>query len=114
MPSISHPQEGLITSPEFDKVPLTATVRPVKAAGEEPEDIPLTELPVAAAASAGVSDALNSRERGLTVGTLPSALAGVVSVRATATFEEVITLMVLHDFSQQPVLAGPHNLPLRT
>ncbi|MFC0050942.1 CBS domain-containing protein [Streptomyces actinomycinicus] len=46
----------------------------------------------------------------MTVGTLPSALAGVISVKPTATFEEVITLMVLHDFSQLPVLAGPHNL----
>ncbi|MFF0780894.1 CBS domain-containing protein [Streptomyces sp. NPDC003720] len=101
---------SLITSPEFDKVSLTATVRLVKAAEEQTEDVPLAGLPVTAVAAAGVSEELDPRETGLTVGTLPSALAGVVSVKPTATFEEVITLMVLHDFSQLPILAGPHNL----
>ncbi|MFK0100997.1 CBS domain-containing protein [Streptomyces sp. NPDC091040] len=100
---------SLITSPEFDKVSLTATVQLVKAAEEQTEDMPLAGA-VPVAASTGVSEKLDSRETGLTVGTLPSALAGIVSVKPTATFEEVITLMVLHDFSQLPVLAGPHNL----
>lgn len=101
---------SLITSPEFDKVPLTSSVHLVKAAEEDPEDILLTGPPPAITASAGASEELESRETGLTVGTLPSALGGVISVKPTATFEEVITLMVLHDFSQLPVLAGPHNL----
>ncbi|MDT3726168.1 hypothetical protein ROS62_15275 [Streptomyces sp. DSM 41972] len=98
---------SLITSPGFDKVPLTATVELVKAAEEEaPEDIQVG-VPAPTASSAPDKE---SRENGLTVGTLPSALGGVVSVKPTATFEEVITLMALHDFSQLPVLAGPHNL----
>ncbi|MER6080129.1 CBS domain-containing protein [Streptomyces sp. NPDC001833] len=101
---------SLITSPEFDKVPLTTTVHLVKAAEEEADDIPLTGSPATITVPAGASDEQESRETGLTVGTLPSALGGVVSVKPTATFEEVITLMVLHDFSQLPVLAGPHNL----
>jgi len=101
---------SLTTSPEFDKVPLTATVELVKAAEEQTEDISLAGSPVTAAPPAGVSEELDSRETGLTIGTLPSALAGIVSVNPTATFEEVITLMLLHDFSQLPVLAGPHNL----
>ncbi|KUJ38367.1 hypothetical protein ADL25_24405 [Streptomyces sp. NRRL F-5122] len=101
---------SLITSPEFDKVSLTATVQLVKAAEEQTQDIPLAGSPATAAAPVGVSEELDSRETGLTIGTLPSALAGIVSVKPTATFEEVITLMVLHDFSLLPVLAGPHNL----
>ncbi|MGQ4366119.1 restriction system modified-DNA reader domain-containing protein [Streptomyces sp. SAS_272] len=101
---------SLITSPEFDKVPLTATVHLVKAAEEDAENIPLAGLPSAVTVPAGTSEEQESRETGLTVGTLPSALGGVISVKPTATFEEVITLMVLHDFSQLPVLAGPHSL----
>ncbi|MEU2620842.1 CBS domain-containing protein [Streptomyces sp. NPDC007157] len=101
---------SLITSPEFDKVPLTTTVHLVKAAEEEVDDVPLTGSPATITVSAGASDEQESRETGLTVGTLPSALGGVISVKPTATFEEVITLMMLHDFSQLPVLAGPHNL----
>lgn len=101
---------SLTTSPEFDKVPLTATVHLVKATEEDTEEISLTGLPETVIVPAGAPEDLESRETGLTVGTLPSALGGVVSVKPTATFEEVITLMVLHDFSQLPVLAGPHNL----
>ncbi|MER6676091.1 CBS domain-containing protein [Streptomyces sp. NPDC000983] len=101
---------SLITSPEFDKVPLTATVQLVKAAEEDAEDIPLAGSSASVTAPTGPSEEQESRETGLTVGTLPSALGGVISVKPTASFEEVITLMVLHDFSQLPVLAGPHNL----
>jgi predicted transcriptional regulator len=99
---------SLITSPGFDKVPLTTTIELVKAAEEDPQEGALTSAPVPASLSA--SDEEESQETGLTVGTLPSALGGVVSVKPTATFEEAITLMALHDFSQLPVLAGPHNL----
>ncbi|MGW1590488.1 restriction system modified-DNA reader domain-containing protein [Streptomyces sp. NPDC002386] len=101
---------GMVTSPGFDKVPLTTTVRLVKEAAEEEKDVDsapespfrmLTGLPADAA----------SPETGLTVGTLPSALGdAVVSVKPTATFEEAITLMTLYDFSQLPVLTSPHNL----
>lgn len=101
---------SLLTSPEFDKVPLTAMVQLVKTAEEDTEDNPLTGSPATITVPAGTAEEQESRETGLTVGTLPSALGGVISVKPTATFEEVITLMVLHDFSQLPVLAGPHNL----
>ncbi|MGA5843356.1 N-6 DNA methylase [Streptomyces pseudogriseolus] len=43
---------------------------------------------------------------GLTVGDLPSALGGVVSVPPSATFDEAITRMVINDYSQLPVLSG--------
>ncbi|MFJ8939798.1 CBS domain-containing protein [Streptomyces sp. NPDC102365] len=101
---------SLITSPEFDKVPLGTTVHLVKAAEEDVEDIPITGPPATVLVPTGTSEEPDSRETGMTVGTLPSALGGVISVKPTATFEEAITLMVLHDFSQLAVLAGPHNL----
>ncbi|MFI8993819.1 CBS domain-containing protein [Streptomyces sp. NPDC053542] len=101
---------GLFTSPEFDKVPLSATVQLVKATEPEKDTGLPTEALMTGAVPAGASEELEPREAGLTVGTLPSALGGVISVKPTATFEEVITLMVLHDFSQLPVLAGSHNL----
>ncbi|MCQ4083987.1 CBS domain-containing protein [Streptomyces sp. RB6PN25] len=97
---------SLVTAPGFDKVPLASTIQLVKAAeGNSAEG-----LVAGAPAFTTASDEDESRETGLTVGTLPSALGGVISVKPTATFEEAITLMALHDFSQLPVLAGPHNL----
>lgn len=84
---------SLVTSPEFDKVSLTATVHLVKSAEGDTEDIPLTGSPVSSSVPTGPSEEQEFRETGLTVGTLPSALGGVISVKPTATFEEVITLM---------------------
>ncbi|MET8753429.1 CBS domain-containing protein [Streptomyces sp. NPDC004667] len=48
--------------------------------------------------------------QGQTVGNLPSALKGVVSVSSSASFEEVFTKMRLNGYSQLPVLNGPRNL----
>jgi CBS domain-containing protein len=97
---------GLTTSPGFDKVPLTTTVELVKEAVEDDR-----EGGTAFNLKVGQPADETSPETGLTIGTLPSALGrGVVSVKPTATFEEAITLMTLHDFSQLPVLTSPHNL----
>ncbi|MFD4171472.1 N-6 DNA methylase [Streptomyces albidoflavus] len=43
---------------------------------------------------------------GLSVGDLPSAFGGVVSVSPSSTFDEAITRMVINDYSQLPVLSG--------
>ncbi|GGO85365.1 hypothetical protein GCM10012280_18970 [Wenjunlia tyrosinilytica] len=98
---------SLVTAPGFDKVPLDSTIELVKA----PDGFSGEELVAGAQAfTAPTANEGESHETGLTVGTLPSALGGVTSVKPTATLEEVITLMTLHDFSQLPVLAGPHHL----
>lgn len=47
---------------------------------------------------------------GLTVGNLPSALGGVVSVSPSGTFDEAITQMVMNDYSQLPVMSGTRVL----
>lgn len=48
--------------------------------------------------------------QGQTVGNLPSALRGVVSVTSSANFEEAFTKMQLNGYSQLPVLDGTRNL----
>jgi CBS domain-containing protein len=47
---------------------------------------------------------------GLTVGNLDSAFAGIVSVTASASFDEAVTKMILNGYSQLPVMAGQHKV----
>lgn len=88
---------GLITSPNFRKVTPDATVQLVNVASEE-FDTPDAE-------PSDMDDA-ETPDSGLTLGNLPSALGGVVSVGSNATFEEAITSMLLNDYSQLAVLDG--------
>lgn len=91
---------GLVTSPNFRKVTIDATVQLVSAS---------LEGVTSAVVSSDVDDA-EQLDVGLTVGNLPSALGGVVSVAPTATFDEAITLMLLNSYSQLAVLSGSHSL----
>lgn len=45
-----------------------------------------------------------------TVGTVPSASEGIVSVPPTATIEEALTVMLLGDYSQLPVMSGKQSV----
>ena len=92
---------GLTTSPSFRKVTLDATVHLFAMSSKEPE---------AANTAVPVEDELDELDVGLTVGNLPSALGGVMSIAPSATFQEAITLMLLNDYSQLAVLSGPRNL----
>ncbi len=91
---------GLATSPSFRKVTIDAKVHLItasqdaEATGNAPVD----------------SDDGNELDVGLTVGNLPSALSGIVSVSPTATFDQAITTMVLNGYSQLAVLSGSHTL----
>ena len=91
---------GLATSPSFRKVTIDARVHLVtasqdaEATGNAPAD----------------GDDGNELDVGLTVGNLPSALSGIVSVPPTATFDQAITIMVLNGYSQLAVLSGSHTL----
>jgi CBS domain-containing protein len=93
---------GLATSPSFRKVTIGATVHLITASQD-------AETTGNAAAAADV-DEENELDVGLTVGNLPSALSGVLSVPPTATFDQAITTMVLNGYSQLAVLAGSHSL----
>jgi CBS domain-containing protein len=87
---------GLATSPSFRKVTIDARVHLITAS----QDAEIT----------GSGDDGNELDVGLTIGNLPSALSGVVSVPPTATFDQVITTMVLNGYSQLAVLSGSHTL----
>jgi CBS domain-containing protein len=90
----------LVTTPNFWKVTLDSVVQ-------------LAATPETAGSPQADSDEAEEPEEprmGLTVGNLPSALGGVVSVLPTASIEEAITTMLLNDYSQLAVLSGPRNL----
>ncbi|MFE1320874.1 CBS domain-containing protein [Kitasatospora phosalacinea] len=96
---------GLTTLPQFDKVnsdsivQLVATQQPEEDTAPARGDGPGTAEPEASAVE-------EETEAGLTVGNLPSALSEVVSIPPDATYEDAITLMLIHDFSQLPVISG--------
>lgn len=91
---------GLTTSPSYRKVSMDTIVclitlsQGAETSGHAPAD----------------ADGENELDVGLTVGNLPSALSGVVSVPPTATFDETITVMKLNGYSQLAVLSGTHTL----
>jgi CBS domain-containing protein len=91
----------LVSVPSFQKVTLDTIVRLVRVPDEE------------AGVSDDIDDVIDDIEqpvKGLTIGNLPSALGGVVSVPPTATFEHAITLMLLNDYSQLAIIEGKRNL----
>jgi CBS domain-containing protein len=91
---------GLATLPSFRKVTLDAGIHLITASqGAE----------VGGNVSADADDG-NELDVGLTVGNLPAALSGVMSVTPTATFDQAITAMVLNGYSQLAVLSGSHTL----
>ncbi|MGW3392012.1 restriction system modified-DNA reader domain-containing protein [Streptomyces cinereoruber] len=115
---------GLSTVPDFaavgidDRVTLTGPSRDTedgeeKAADQEPtagqEEPREAGTPGTATTSSDEEDK-GEPIQGQTVGNLPSALKGVVSVSSSASFEEVFTKMRLNGYSQLPVLSGPRNL----
>lgn len=98
---------GLITEPDFRRVTLdsrVAVVSPVRSS--ERDEVPAAVTPVADPEPAGSDD----RDVGLTLGNLPSALGGVVSVTPQSTLAQAVTLMLVHDFSQIPVLSGTREV----
>jgi hypothetical protein len=91
---------GLTTSPSFRKVTLDSAVQLVLTA-EEAGAAAVTPLEV---------DEVGTLDVGLTVGNLPSALGGVMSVPPTASFDQAITIMLLNNYSQLAVLTGTRSL----
>lgn len=97
---------SLVTAPEFDKVHFDSTVQLVSLAQEQKaspeEDTPPDKL----INDKPPLDDDEEPETGLTVGNLPSALSEVITIAPDATFEQAITLMVINDYSQIPVISG--------
>lgn len=79
---------GLTTIPPFDETGLDSTI----SIERQPEASPAPEP--------------KSKEYGLSVGTVPSATGGVVSVASDDSLMLAYTKMQIHDFSQLPVMSG--------
>jgi CBS domain-containing protein len=99
---------GLATRPDFRGVTLEASVSLITAAQEAAEES--KEAREALVISTDDVDDSNDRYIGLLVGTLRSALGGVVSVTPNASLDEAITKMLLNDYSQLAVMSGAHHL----
>jgi CBS domain-containing protein len=93
---------GLTSSPNYRKVSMDTVVRLIT--------LVLDVAATGQGSADGDSDGETELDVGLTVGNLPSALSGVVSVPPTATFDEAITEMMLNGYSQLAVLSGAHTL----
>jgi CBS domain-containing protein len=90
---------GLVTSPNFRAVTLETLVELVIPGDSGNATEPGT-----------VEMDAETRDIGLTIGNLPAALNGVLSIQPNATFEDAITQMLLNDYSQLPVLSGTHTV----
>jgi CBS domain-containing protein len=93
---------GLTTEPRFRDVRLDTTVRLI--AEESVED----DTPQADQQD---HDDAGREDIGIKLGHIQSAVnRELVSVNPNSTINEALTLMLLDDYSQLPVLNGPHNL----
>ena len=115
---------GLSTVPYFaavgidDRIVLTGPSGDTEDGEEkttEQEPAPRQEEPRASGAPVPATTSGDEEDKGepiqgQTVGNLPSALKGVVSVTSSASFEEAFTKMRLNGYSQLPVLNGTRNL----
>jgi len=92
---------SLETHPDFRKVSLDATItivaQPTTIDDQEPHHV------------ASSADA-NDLDVGLTLGNVPSALAGITSVNPDDSLETAMTVMRLNDFSQLAVMTSPYAL----
>jgi CBS domain-containing protein len=108
---------GLTTLPDFRAVTLDDTVTVIHttqaASDEAPAAIaepPSSTLATSPQISISVNDDEAAWDHGLTIGNLPSASKTVSSVAPDATFDEAITKMLIADYSQLAVMAGPRDL----
>jgi predicted transcriptional regulator len=102
---------GLVSRPNFLQVSIDDDVTLV-VVDPEPEPEPVIQ-------SAPISEPISVRpvsvelaeapEIGLTLGNLTSATRKLVFVKPTATFAEAMTLMLINDYSQLPVLQSKHT-----
>jgi CBS domain-containing protein len=100
---------GLITRPDFRAVTLDDPVALELVSSAEPvaRSVPEANDSVEKFEIADVEDDV---ERGLKVGTLPSASCEVKAIQPDATFDAAITTMLLNDYSQLAVMTGSRGL----
>jgi hypothetical protein len=102
---------GLVTSPDFSAVTLDDRI--LIDLGDSVEN---SEAPRRRAEAQNESEDTSRpndrvrRERGLTVGNLPSASRGILSITLNSTFEHAITKMLMYDYSQLAVMTGERRV----
>ncbi|MGI5132964.1 CBS domain-containing protein [Pseudonocardia sp. CA-107938] len=100
---------GLVTQPSFLKVALDDEVAliPLPPVLSEPEPGD-GDISGESRAAPRLVDG-NQSEIGLTLGNLTSVAHRLVSLKPTATFAEAMTLMLMHDYSQLPMLVDDYT-----
>lgn len=95
---------GLVTAPNFRRVTLDATVSLVGTSPPEEDAAATAVADTVVTASAVIASPelaeIGERKIGLTLGNLPSAAGGLVSVKPGATIDEAVTKMLLNDLSR--------------
>ncbi|WP_433050439.1 hypothetical protein [Dactylosporangium sp. CS-033363] len=99
---------NLTTAPDFRAVDLDSTVRLLQVP-ERPTETAATPADEAETEVEGADDE-ESVDIGLKLGNLLPAEPSLAWVAPTASFEEVITMLQINDYSQVAVLASPHTL----
>ncbi|MEU1050190.1 hypothetical protein ABZ400_34235 [Streptomyces sp. NPDC005897] len=99
---------GLITSPNFEQVGLDATVELKKATPES--ETGGQGAGAADSTPAAPVDEARAGEPGPTVGTIASAMGGVISIAKGDDLDTAVTTMLLNDFSQLPVMSGKRHV----
>ena len=105
---------GLVTRPNFlkvsldDDVPLVA-VQPVLLAPYPDQEREGLRAPSVVPSAPSPEGTGLQQEIGLTLGNLTSSTRKLVFVKPTSTFAEAMTLMLINDYSQIPVLKTKHN-----
>jgi len=100
---------GLTTAPDFRAVSMDSTVKLIGLPGPDEDYAPLALGLTGSTIKAEVVEE-DSLDIGLTLGNLLPDDHSLVSVPPAATFEQAITIMLLNDFSQLAILAGPRTL----
>ncbi len=94
---------GLATEPNFLKTGLDSEVRIVERDSKESNEATDADAETNAQPIGG--------DVGLTLGNIPSANDGVLSVSPSSSYDEAITLMLLNDYSQLAVMTTAHSTP---
>lgn len=110
---------GLVTKPDFMRVSMDDSVslladRRIDSAPEpsgRSDTGTVVHAPEQASAETAAADGEteNRPEIGLTLGNLVSPNRPLVSIAPNATYAEAMTLMLMHDYSQLPVLRSKHT-----
>ena len=97
---------GLTTEPDFRKVSIDSVVAVVGPPPEDEDEEAESKAPV----DVELNNEASRLDVGLTLGNLPSASGGVLSVKPGDSIEKAMTEMRLNDYSQLPVMTSTREI----